>query len=385
MASGRVRAVEQYIIDQLSFVKSLPGQSTVEVSDTVGWYTAKFIMGEETLSKRFETLKPLNDWLLTMSHSFKTGSFSQGVKKAQQSVKGSVQLDIAVQKLEIDKAPKDAANDPLLTLTNSEEKQVGAGAQDITSEFLAVAAAKSEKELLPESSVCVRKDNLSTLCNLAASDHTVCALLLGKNAWNSKLHATQMVLTTGPIESVLQHERVVARCSSSSLVACGAVVVGSKIYPEQHPDLVKDIMGQLNGAAIIIALDYSRVVSGDWYAWELCPESNELRAVSISWVTNPRDRSQRLSYNMCWVEELGVGHVEAATRQIVAALVKQIRGKDDGVRQGQNTGGGGVQFYDKLPVPADGYCGWHSLLAFQADHCSFHTILVILWLSWYMF
>ncbi|CAK9085135.1 unnamed protein product [Durusdinium trenchii] len=128
--------------------------------------------------------------------------------------------------------------------------------------------------------------------------------------------------------------------------------------------LVKNLADSCT-SPILVAIDYSRIASGDCYAWEFCGEQKEMRSVGISWVTQSKDRTQRLNYNLCWIDDVGSSHVENATKQIVTAVISKVCGQGSSSQAPDPA----KQPYQKLLVPADGFCGWHALIACKAENC----------------
>lgn len=361
MSEGKIRKVEQHILSAIDWSGVLSEQSKVEVDATLGMFKASFDIGEEVMTKRFETVKAMHEWLLSMMHSLKSGNVAQTIRKVQQAVKSDVALDKAADKLLV------AGN---ATLGEAVEPVAGKvpDVEDITGDFLALHAPKQAK--LPDATICLHKGSLATLASMASSNQLISALLLGKDVWNGKFHAIQMIMTTGPVENLLEHERVLARCKTGSLVPCGAVLVGPSDYPAKHSEMVQALVKNLADSCtspILVAIDYSRIASGDCYAWEFCGEQKEMRSVGISWVTQSKDRTQRLNYNLCWIDDVGSSHVENATKQIVTAVISKVCGQGSSSQAPDPA----KQPYQKLLVPADGFCGWHALIACKAENCLF--------------
>ena len=148
-----------------------------------------------------------------------------------------------------------------------------------------------------------------------------------------------------------------SRREALGIVPCGAVMVGNPEFWDRRVNEILDLLTPTYPCPIFIYVDFSKVATGSSYAWEAV-ENGEARRVCVQWTTQPREVTKRLLYNICWSDELGVGHVEHATRRICTALMTQVLRKT-------NTMAEPVQkaWHKRILVPADGWCGWHALVA----------------------
>ena len=364
MSEGRIKEVEASILNAVDFRGALVGESKVELDSRVGWYKGTFDLGDgECLTKRFENTKATYDWLLSVSHSYKSGKLTEHMRKAHQAVQSGVDLDKAAMKLQ------DGQSGELAALATAISGQVASeqngGGDNVTAEFMAVHKLHTVE--LPTAEVCLHKGSLNTFCTLASTQRSTGALLLGKEAWNGKMHCTQFVLTSGPPEALLEHERVVTRCNALSLVACGLVTVGT---PESWTqDLKKQVLRNLVTncvSPLLVICDFTHVATAERHCYEMSPERH-CRPVSVSWTTNPKqDESRRLLYNLCWLDELGTSHLEAATKEICSAMCKLVREKtmcQAPSKSGDSGGRPNFSHFRIVQIPGNGMCCWNAMLA----------------------
>ena len=190
--------------------------------------------------------------------------------------------------------------------------------EDVTANMLTVS--KISTVPLPGSFVRVHRGSLTAFLNLGASTQGISGLMLAKKAWNAKHHASQIVVGKESSQTMLEHPRVKSKCDTVSLTPCGAIVVGS---PENWRADALEFLRQFPFTSpLLISVDYSddRAVA----AWELVEDTNDSKACSVSYTTHPRDQQRRLCYNICWLQELGTSHVEAATKKICEAVVSHV-------------------------------------------------------------
>ena len=88
-----------------------------------------------------------------------------------------------------------------------------------------------------------------------------------------------------------------------------------------------------------------------------------MKAVSISWVTQPKDRSRRHCYNVCWINDLGTSHIEATAKQVCASALQHLKSQTDLLAKAERTKQMKLSYFEKVSTIADGWCGWHSMLA----------------------
>lgn len=83
-------AVEEEILKKMEL--ALDEFSKLEVDAEVGFYSAYYKSGETTLSQRFNTVAQAMKWLLSLSHSHKSGNLQKGLGMAQKAVAMEVAL-----------------------------------------------------------------------------------------------------------------------------------------------------------------------------------------------------------------------------------------------------------------------------------------------------
>ena len=203
LCMGQCREMEQSILNAVDLSGSLVGKSTCSLETTLGWYKATFDLGDGTsLSKRCESLKQVNDWFLSTAQSYKSGQLNSAFKNLATSAKPAVDLEKAAHK---------TCSEPLTASLSGISGPAAAGStanggeEDITSEFLSIDIPDDVD--LPATECCLHKGSFNTFASMASSEQSIGAILLGKEAWNGKLHITQIVLTKSPPESLLDHER----------------------------------------------------------------------------------------------------------------------------------------------------------------------------------
>eukprot|EP00438_Fugacium_kawagutii_P013863 Skav228403 [mRNA] locus=scaffold3824:14733:31266:- [translate_table: standard] len=331
----------------------------IELSLDLGKYQVTFPTGSgEFMVKTVESVKVANDWLLTMSESYKSGSLAHGLNAAKKDVKDVVALELATDNLSKDGSSSGALSE-VLTKQQGDQKP-----ENVTSSFLnaaSMAASKPKKSELPESSVSVHKGSLNTFLQLAAKDSCIKGVMFGKEAWNKKFHAVCIILTTGSMEDILKEKRVQGRCSALGLTACGALVVGSQKHWHEQSQAVLDTFSGGCADPLLICADLTDSIAGVLCAWEQNHESNQLIHVQISHTTQPRDQKQRLTYTMVHVDEFGVSHIEHATKKVCAAVIEHALARKRS--QDQSSNGSKMASFRRIEVPADGLCGFHSLCA----------------------
>lgn len=319
---GGCREAEAQVLKAVEFKNWIPGNYNVCLDEQRGWFKATFELDDgQSLSKRCETLQQVNDWLMSTVSSFKSGALSGSLKKMETAAKPEVAKCKAAVKVAESQGTKSIAECVKEAAVEGTASACTHLAKDVTAEFL--APVKYASVDFCGSTVCVHRGSLNTYAKLAYSDHQVSALLLGKEAWNGKMHVVNMVMSTGPAENLIDNDRVKARCTALSLVPCGMVTVGK----EEHwtPKLREEITHvffSYSSSPILIVYTFEDSVAGRHLCWEFDSEQSRWTAASLSWTTQPKGNQPRLNYNICWVNELGTSQLSAATEAICHALVK---------------------------------------------------------------
>ena len=328
MASKFVKDVEKAILSEVDFSGALHGKSSVELDQgQIGHFIANFDTGDEIISKKFGNVMAVNEWLLSMARSYKSGSLSKSIRQVERSVASGVKLDKATLKLADTQTLSLEEAVSTLQSTSALPKDI-AECQDVTASFL--ETAKDPQVDLPGSSICVHKGSYNTFATTTAANPNISAILLGKNAWNDKFHVTQMVLSAATPTDMLQHEKIIARCEVQRLKPCGLILVGEagQLHEENNVKSTLEPFKPGHPTPILISIDFSQKATGIYFASQLNAETGTVQRVSLSWATQPRaEGSQRLSYNICHLSELGVSHYDKAAEKIALAVVKQVQTK----------------------------------------------------------
>ena len=350
---GLIRSVEQRVLDAVLFSPGTEGRGKVELHEPLGSFRVSFELGKyEKMTKIVETTKAANDYLLEMMESFKSGSLTQRMRANKAEVKPAVALTKAADDLQQKSSGKDGLDDfvPLLSGEGS--------ATDVTADFLNIAKEQVVEKLA--ASIAIHRNSLNSFIQVASKSPNVFGVMLGKEAWNKKFHSVSIILATTCISDVLKNERVQGRCQSMGLSPCGAIVVG----PENHwMSRFSEVAGHFNGVAnpLMICVDFSNKICGDVSAVEMNDEVGGQVAVSPSWTTNPRDVQLRFNYTMTFLDDFGISHVEDATKRICSAIMSHVLERDHALYR--RRGSSKTVSYKKLPMPADGWCGFHSIIA----------------------
>lgn len=363
LALGRVLQSEQHVLKAVKFSDSLKDSFQVNVDkDSVSKLFVSFDLGSgETLMKKVDTYKEANDWLISMSESTKSGALTSGIRKIQRETKPTVELEKAADSLMV----SDALPAGQLAATGSDSKPIVAapGSMDVTANFLATTQTQ-QVAALPPSSVCVHKGSLKTFLSMTYRNPAVYGVLFGKKAWNGKFHVTNIILSEDPERSptrMLEDERVAATLRSISVECCGLVVAGDYEHWAQtknQENILKEISCEPN--PLFVLVHFGNKVNGEVSSWELCKETGDVKATSLSHTTQCHDVTKRLTYNICGVQDLGVSHLEYATKRLCSAILNQILEQE--TQNGPPCHAREVPFR-KIGVPGDGYCGWYCLLA----------------------
>ena len=302
----------------------------------------------------------VNEWLLSMARSYKSGSLSKSIRQVERSIASGIKLDKAILKLADTQTLSFEEAVSSLQSTSALPKDI-AECQDVTASFL----AKDPQVDLLGSNICIHKGNYNTFASTTAANPNISAILSGKNAWNDKFHVTQMVLSIATPIDMLQCEKIIARCEVQRLKPCGLILVGEagQLYEENNVKSTLEPFKPGHPTLILISIDCSQKAIGIYFASQLNAEIGIVQRVSLSWVAQSRaEGSQYLSYNICHLSELGVSHYDKVTEKIALVVVKQVQTKmSSGVDASAKHGP--LVLFRKVNVMAEHYCGWHSLLA----------------------
>ncbi|CAK9113659.1 unnamed protein product, partial [Durusdinium trenchii] len=337
---------------------SMTGCEQIEVDRPLGRLRVSFNSGDAIITKLFDTHKAAYDWLLSMGHSLKSGVLDKSMRAAAKEVAPGVDLERAAAS-QTSKVDLSTAVD---TLQGAQKLQGDGGIKDVTKEFMEVT--RTHTAHLPESVVCLHKGSMNSVTTLAASNPSTVALLLGKKAWNDKLHCMQFVLSTTTVADLAKHDRVAARCKTLGFSLVGAVVTGpyEEWASQNKRNEIFDLLDFSN--PLLVTIDFSANCAGDLACWELSRDNDDtMKAVSISWVTQPKDRSRRHCYNVCWINDLGTSHIEATAKQVCASVLQHLKSQTDLLAKADRTKQMKLSYFEKVSTIADGWCGWHSMLA----------------------
>ena len=353
---GQVRSVELKVLQAVVFSPDLKDRGSVELSASkLDSFVASYALSkDEKMTKIVDTPKAANDYLLSMFEAYKKGSLTHGLKAAKGDVKGLVALSKATDGLQ-NASAEDGLKDIMSKDPISDPAQPR---EDVTAGFL--QPPKIHTVLMAMSTISINKNSLSTFVQLGCKSSGVFGVMLGKTAWNGKFHAVSIVLASSSIEDVLKNPRVIARCEAMGLTPCGALVVGKEnIWLERREQIFGFFPHSDN--PLLVCVDFSTRVAGNVVAWEFNHEASSPQAVSLSYTTNPRDIQQRFNYTITMIDDFGVSHLEDATQKICKAIMNHVMDKDNALYK-RKTSLKPVAFR-KLSVPADGLCGFHSILA----------------------
>lgn len=370
-SEGQIRMIEQKILEAVSFPGVL-GQFTVELSADISQYRAVFDTGSEKIEKIWPTLGKVHTWLLSMTFAFKKGDIQRQNRSVEVSSKPQVALEKALTGLDapvdLPTAMKGIEPDALCSAEKNEDTIT-----DVTTDILNVS--KPFVVPMKSATINVHRGSFNSFMKLAAADTSkqLGGILLGRFVWNQKFHVTQMVLTTEPLETLLKDDKIKAVCDGVQLTPCGFIVKGSA---EEWCEKVLDSFNHFPHCdyPLIICADFSSKITGDVSCWELDSSVEQdisvslptCTRVSLSWTTQPHDQKRRLNYNVCWLKDFNCSHIEKATHSICQAVVSHVCSglvastpNVDTVAQRDIP----KQKFQLIAIPADGRCGWYSLLA----------------------
>ena len=359
---GGVYHVEQKILDAATFPGVL-GKYKVELNTGFKSFKATFDTDTEQLAKQFPNLAKTYEWLLSMTNAYKKGDLQKHLKSAHQSVKSDVAFDKAVHAL----APKET--DIAAAMKDMQPQDVVATGEgdttvaDVTFELMTVTKMSSAP--MQQSTICMHRGSLNTFVTLGASSPDLAGILMGCKVWNGKCHVVQSVITSEDLQSLYTSPKITTACEMNHLVPCGVIVKGSHQHWYDHGGEIMEHFPQCS-TPLLICVDYSVNSSGDVACWEfdntedvrIVPDHNQ---VELQWTTQPHDVKKRLTYNICWLKDFGSSHVETATIKICEAVVqhvaettKKVHSRPAFIREVRKR---------IVNIPADGLCGWHSLIA----------------------
>ena len=354
MSEKRLRRVEAKILQAAISECKFLGSCKIELSENCQLFTATFAVdgtsGSDAISKQARSVAEAWTHVCTLTQSYKTGSLQRSMSKCTAASKSAVQYQQAADTL----GSTSQAQLQDMVVSGGDGELV-----DVTQEVLTIA--QPQLVSLPDSECRIFKGNLNSFVTLAHSMPSLCGLMLGKKAWNNTLHVVQHVLGKDSTEALLAHSRVKARCEAMSLTPCGALVVGHAEYWRERG---KDMLRQFDTPTpLLICIDTSPESSGFPLCWQLDLSSDTFMCCQISYTTQPKDSHKKLVYNTCWIDELGTSHVEAATRKIASAMFAHVQKTCSTVEASRTPPPVSTTQFRLVALPADGYCGWHALLA----------------------
>ena len=362
----RVKEAEQNILDALEKDDPLPQGAHISLGAKERSYQAQVTINDsDKITSTCDTIKAARQWISSTMESQKSGGISQAMKKAQQAAKAAVEMDNAATQLLKKEKNAAATTQGLSTVAKHVDcaDAPGAGAvgsnslEDMTANFL--MPARNYTVQRPPSSIAIHKGSFQSFVNIASVKNNVCALMLGKIAWNKQFHVNQIVMSEDGIASILDHPRVVSKCTSHDLSECGVILVGSPQRWEASREELFKRFANASDKSLVVCVDFEHKPQGDTMLFEYSTEMSTCRSVAMVWTTQPKDLRRRLEYNLCWVDDLGVSCIEKTSQQICEVILREARSKlsqQEPVCQMSS-------WYTELPMPPDGLCGWHALLA----------------------
>ena len=355
-----VRAAEEAVLQAVDFSGALLGSSKVELSPELDSYTATFEFDCEMVIKKFPTLAKANDWLVGRSLAFKKGGLHKTQRQSEMLAKPEVAFDRAANQL----LAKDIhLTEVVCSMLDEGAPLQGKHVEDVTSTILTMV--KCQGASLPTTQTCVHRGSYNSFMTVGSTTPNLSAVLLGKEGWNKKFHACQLVLTTDPPERLLDDARISAKCTNAGLTPCGYYVSGPT---ETWRERCRSMLGKLLVPfPMMVCFDYSTSSTPEIYAWELDTDSednnSEIRMVTLSWATQARDQDKKLIYNMCWHCDLGVSILERTTEKVCGVIMSQV--ENSVPNEKPRTQRAAVMFARLVKIIPDGYCGWHALRAGQ--------------------
>ena len=359
LSYGQVWKIEAAILKALEF-PSVLSTSKIELTPEFQ-YRASFDSGGEMIAKEHASIKKANSWLVSMTCSYKSGSLSKNMDHALKDVKAQASLQTTSDILVAPATSQKNFTEVLGSPSNLKQLDAVANEEDMTSGVLKPA----RKMIIPfrQSEAVVHKGSFQTFVKLGSKHPDAIAIMLGRQGWNSKFHAVQIVVANGLCEELLSDQTVVAACKHKGLIPCGFVGTGPV---EKWRDQLPALFSQLHcDFPLFVGVDYTDYCAGKPYVLEKDSKRECIRRVTLSWTTQPRDPSQKTIYNICWIHELGKTNAMVTNEKVSEALLKHVQ--QEVLQSTKPTGAAAVpaevKKYQVFNVPADGRCGWHSILA----------------------
>eukprot|EP00435_Cladocopium_sp_Y103_P053405 s531_g17.t1 len=361
-ANKRVLKVEAAILSAVEFPSVLSSCSIQVTPDMM--FQATFNDDSEKIVKKFPSILKANDWLVSLTIAYKKGSLHKHLDQTHRDVRSSSALQVASDRCmhKTENICDTIAGSPSLRNLRDELQRGDSDHIDMTSDMLRPSQVYTCSLL--SSTNCIHRGSFNSFVKLGASTPDLKGVLLGTQGWNKKFHVMQIVLTTGPLAQLISQSSVVNKCQACGWEAGGFIVVGQRQdWRDQVPVLMELVTCEY---PLFVGVDYSHSYSGTPYLLELCTDKNPfmIRSVQPSWTTQPKDGSRKISYNICWEHDLNQSAVLSATDKVCNAVVDYVH------RELENAGKKKEpiveqQSFQRVVIPADGYCGWHSLIASQ--------------------
>ena len=345
--------MEKAILSSVEFPSVLSTSLVEWTSDSQ--YRATFDNGDEKLVKCFASLPKANDWLVSMTNSFKKGNLHRHMNQATREVKEQTAWQKAADACltTAEKLPEALESASIPTKSSDE-------AVDVTASIL--RPSKVYTCTMAASQICVNRGTFNTFTKSASSTPKQVALLLGKQAWNGKLHVTNIVMGLEDLRLLVSSEAVAETCRIKDVKPCGFFVTGTWAqWRDQVPDLLDLLACEF---PLFMGVDFSESMLGKHFHLERDTGKDipALRRVYPSWTTQPRDTNRRFTYNICWETQLQVSR--SGADKVCEAMIRQLTQDSlDSSASIQPSQQRKMQKYRRVRVPADGHCGWHCLLA----------------------
>ena len=353
----QVRHIEQRILDAVKF-PDIVGEFRVVLDPDLSYAGIYNCNSEdEKVVKICSTLKKVHDWLIAMMCAYKKGSLSKQMQKTYTGVKEAAALTkvasaLQEKSLNVDSITSSGSS-PQLNLDTAETV-------DVTGNMFKFQKVHTVD--LPLSQACIHKGSLNTFAKLAAKTPDMCAIMLGKLGWNKKHHVTNIVMSKTSVVELLEHERIQSYINIEKLEVYGILVRGSSSEWSSHTiEILKG--ASCTTASVLCGFDFSESIVGERWAIEVDFEEVEpvQKAVTPAWTTHSRDNKIQIVYNICWVHDLGTSYLQASTQRVCDALVGHVLGSVE--TKAQACQPKIHSKYHRHLVPADGFCGWHCLVA----------------------
>ena len=348
--------VERAILSSVEFPSVL--SSCQIILRALGVYQATFDEGTEKHVKDFGSLQQSNSWLVSMTNSYKKGDLHKQLKIAEANSRAETAFNKAIDLMATGNKLEDALASPSNPKMNTQDQT------DVTMSMLRPPRLYTCQKAC--STIGIHRGSIQSLLKLCSTNRNLRGILLGKKVWNGKFHAVQIVVSSEDHVDLVSSNEILNKCKHDGLEPCGFLMVG------QHAKLrerVLDLFGTIRcESPLFIGIDFDESLMGKQFYWELVTShetANDpfIRRMQPSWSTQPRDAQRKQLYSVCWVSDLK--EVSSLTGRVCEAVMKQISLDDNGSSQCKTTKPMSCenQRYRRLSTPADGFCGWHSLLA----------------------